>query len=415
MSAGAPTWKIAAVWLARVITGATFAVSGWAKAVDPRGFVYKIEDYLNVWGIDDIIPGSIVLIGAVALSLFELTTGILLLTGCLRRTSAVCGLAMMAFMLPLTLYIAVANPVADCGCFGDLFVISNTATFLKNLGLTALLIVCLLWHKAATPLFRPGFQWLVVILTCIYGLTIATIGWQYQPVVDFRPYGVGHALVGESEEGDYTFIYSKDGEEREFSLDSLPDSTWTFVERHSTGGVDDVFSVFDGDYELTAELFDPSQQGDMLILAVAEPGIDNLMRTRLANELYGYASEHDIQMIGIVALSGDDLDRWIEMAMPDYDVYSSSDTSLKQLVRGPMGLVLLHDGHVAWKRNFATVNPDFLEEDDPLGSIFVVDDGRVAAGLSIFYAVGMMLLLAISALTKINLRPKRKKKPSEVL
>ena len=415
MSAGAPVWKVIAVWVARVLAGAVFAVSGWAKAVDPRGFVYKIDEYLTVWGLDELIPSDIVLIGAVALSLFEMTTGILLLTGCLRRSSALSGLALMAFMLPLTLYIAIANPVADCGCFGDLFIVSNTVTFVKNLVITGLLLVCLLWYKAAQPLYRPGIQWLVVALTCIYGIIVSAIGWQFQPMVDFRPYGVGKTLVGESEEGEYVYLYSKDGEDREFTLDNLPDSTWTFVERHSKGAEADALAVFDGDYDITAELFDPSQQGDMLVLAVSEPGIDNLIRTRLANELYGYAQAQGIQMLGIVALSGENLERWMEMAMPDYDVYSASDTSLKQLVRGPIGLVYLHNGHVAWKRNFTTINPDFLEQADPLGSIHIVDDGRVARWLTGFYVAGLLLLLAISALTKINLRPKRKKKPSEVL
>lgn len=35
----------AAVWLARLIAGATFVVSGWAKAIDPWGFIIKVEEY----------------------------------------------------------------------------------------------------------------------------------------------------------------------------------------------------------------------------------------------------------------------------------------------------------------------------------------------------------------------------------
>ena len=81
MSAGASGWKVAAVWLARVIAGAAFVVSGWAKSVDPRGFVYKLSEYLSVWHIDGIVNTDILAIVAVALSVFEFVTGLMIITG----------------------------------------------------------------------------------------------------------------------------------------------------------------------------------------------------------------------------------------------------------------------------------------------------------------------------------------------
>lgn len=413
MSAGAPTWKVAAVWLARVVAGAAFVVSGWAKSVDPRGFVYKLSEYLAVWHIDGIVSTDILAIMAVALSVFEFVTGLMIITGSLRRSSPVAGLLMMLVMLPLTAYIAIADPVSDCGCFGDLIVLGNTETFLKNIVITAALIIALIWHKAAMPLYRPGLQWLVGVLGGIYAITVAVIGWQFQPIVDFRPYGVGHSLV--AEEADSTgpaYIYSKDGEESQFSLDELPDSTWTFVRVVDKNAGDHSLAVFDDDDDVTEELLAPDESGaPMLLLVVTEPGIDNLVRSRLANELAEYAADNGIRMAGIVALSGDALEQWIEMARPEYDVYSSSDTSLKQLVRGGQGLVLLDSGRkVVWKRNFATIDPDILERESPLQSVVSVDDGRVAIWLSICFVVGLLLLYIISTLTKLNLRPKCKNK-----
>lgn len=422
MSAGAQWWKVLSVWVARIVCGTVFILSGWSKTVDPHGFVLKLEEYLNVWGISDIIPLDIVLIGAVGLSLFELITGVLLLTGSLRRSAAICGLAMMAFMLPLTAYIVIANPVADCGCFGDLLVISNTATFIKNIFITALLVIALIWHKAAMPLYRPGLQWLIIVLTGIYGITIATIGWQFQPVVDFRPYGVGKCLVAEENENESiepTYIYSKAGVEREFPMSALPDSTWTFVRQGEKASDENLsgLAVFDMDgNDVAYDLFDPeSCDSAMLVLAVTEPGIGNLTRSRMANEVYDYATAHGISMVGIIALSGDALQQWIELALPSYDVYSASDTALKELVRGSVGLVYLKNGHVVWKRNFATIEPDFLSNKAPFDNMRIVDDGHVAMWLTGFYVLGMLILLGISDLTKINIKPRRKKMPVQLL
>lgn len=415
MSAGAPWWKVTAVWVARILTGAVFILSGWAKTVDPRGFVIKIEEYLNVWSLADAVPYDIVIMGAVALSIFELTVGIMLLTGSLRRSTPIFALLMMAFMLPLTAYIAIANPVADCGCFGDLWVVSNTFTFVKNLIITALLVILLMWRKAALPLYRPGLQWLTIVLTVIYGMVIAFIGWQFQPVADFRPYPVGTDLFAApaEEESEPKYIYIKDGEERAFTMSELPDSTWTFV-RPADGpaAADNAFAIFDDEgNDVAPEIFDPADvPGSLIIIAVAEPSVANLTRARLANEISGYASSRGIPTIGLVALSGDALARWRDIAMPAFDTYSASDTFLKELVRGPIGIIMLKDGKIVWKRNFATLNPDILSEPDPFGSVKVVDDGRVACWLSGFYLAGMLLLLGISALTKINIKPRRKKK-----
>lgn len=412
MSAGAPWWKIAAVWLFRITAGIAFVVSGWAKTVDPRGFVYKLQEYLAVWHIEDIVSNDILAIFAVVLSVFEFVTGVLLVTGSLRRSAPVAGLLLMAVMLPLTAYIAIADPVSDCGCFGDLIVLGNVATFAKNIVITAALIMALLWYKAALPIYRPGLQWLVGAMSGVYAITVAVIGWQLQPIVDFRPYGTGQTLVAsDGESVGPSYIYSKDGNEHIFGLDELPDSTWTFVATVDKPNEDnESLAVFDGDIDVTEDLFTPDESGlPMLLLVVAEPGVDNLVRSRLANELARYAENNGIRMAGLVALSGSALDQWIEMARPEYDVYSSSDTSLKQLVRGQQGLVMLDgDCRVIWKRNFATIDPDILEQDDPLQSVFRVDDGRVAFWLTGFLTVGLLLLFAISTLTKLSLRPKRK-------
>lgn len=406
MSAGAPRWKIWAVWICRIIAGATFILSGWSKTVDLRGFALKIGEYLNAWGIDGLLPGGLTALAGGAISIFELCIGVLLLTGSMRRMSAAFGLLMMAFWLPLTVYIAIADPVSDCGCFGDFLVLSNTATLIKNIILTGLLVLCLLWHKSAQSLYRAGLQWLIPVLTAIYGLVVAIIGWHYQPIVDFRPYPVGRPLVDDDEAAKISYIYSKDGEEREFSLDELPDTTWTFVSvKENTAGNSRELAVFDGEDEVTQDVFDPEAKGDMIVLVYPQPGFDDLLRARMANEIYDYATQNGIEMVGLVGTSGDALDQWVELSRPQYEVYSSDSTPLKQLVRGDIGIVYMRDGRVLWKRNFTTLPADLLQLDDPFNSVRIFDDGRVAGWLSGCYVVGLLLLLGISKLTTIKIKP----------
>ena len=76
------------VWGLRIVTGALFVMSGLVKVVDLWGFVFKIEEYLNVWGI--VQPRSVVLMAAMLISGWEFVFGALLLAGCYKRVAPCC-------------------------------------------------------------------------------------------------------------------------------------------------------------------------------------------------------------------------------------------------------------------------------------------------------------------------------------
>ncbi len=165
------------VWLFRLLVGATFIVSGWAKSIDPWGFIYKIEEYFSVWGL--YVPREITLAFAVVLAISEFSVGVLVLTGAMRRAAVWLAAAFMAFMLPLTAYIMIADPVSDCGCFGDFLVLSNTATFLKNLALSAMIIYLMVRNIAVKGIYIPGVQWLVMVGALAYSSCLAFTGYRY--------------------------------------------------------------------------------------------------------------------------------------------------------------------------------------------------------------------------------------------
>ncbi len=397
------------VWLARLLTGAVFIASGWAKCVDPMGFVYKIEEYLQAWGAASIFPVQVIVILAVALSTFELITGVALLSGAFKRLAPVCGLVMMCLMLPLTLYVWIADPVADCGCFGDMLHISNAATFLKNLALTALLIYLYRYNGRCLPVFRHGLQWIALCLTGIYGITIASIGWNFQPIVDFRAYPVGSMILGEAGNSIPEYIYEKDGREATFSLDALPDSTWTFVGKTScANNLNESLAIFDGDDEVTEDILGDTET-DLYILVVSEPGLNFLAHARKANEICKAVEADGSRMIAVVAASGETLERWKNFAMPDYDVYSSSDTSLKEFARGGAALVAVKDGRIAWKRNMSTLDAADFTSGKYYSDIYIFDDGSLAKCLT-GAVISLLILLWIISASSLLIRSKISKR-----
>ncbi len=148
--------------IARILFGATFIFSGFVKAVDPLGFAYKIEDYLISFHLTQFIP--LALTFAVALILLEFLLGIFILLSLYSKITTRLAVLFMVVMTPLTLYIALENPVADCGCFGDALVISNWATFYKNIALLSLTIFLYVNRNNSNSFFTNKTKTFVVDL-----------------------------------------------------------------------------------------------------------------------------------------------------------------------------------------------------------------------------------------------------------
>ena len=111
--------------ICRTLLGVVFIFSGVVKAIDPLGTVYKIEDYLKAFGgfFSDLLP--LAEIAAWALIITELLLGVCMAMNVRTKWTSWIALAFYCVMTPLTLYIALTNPVSDCGCFGDAVVLTN--------------------------------------------------------------------------------------------------------------------------------------------------------------------------------------------------------------------------------------------------------------------------------------------------
>ena len=175
----------AAKWVTvfmRVAVGAVFIFSGFSKAIDPWGTLYKFDDYLAALSIS--VWPNLELVGVFGLCAIEFLTGVFLMFGCFRRSISIVAAIIMAILLPLTLWIAINNPVADCGCFGDVFVLSNWATFWKNVVISAGVAWLTVYNKRCGCLIPPALQWIAFVVSALFIVVIELFGYISQPLLD---------------------------------------------------------------------------------------------------------------------------------------------------------------------------------------------------------------------------------------
>lgn len=355
-------WWMIAVWVLRVIIGGVFLFSGFSKMDDLWGFIFKIEEYLSVWHIHQ--PRTLVIIAAMLLSGYEFTLGALLTFGCYKRT-AVWGLSLlMAVMLPLSLYLWLEDPVADCGCFGDAVKLSNGATFLKNIAIAIGLII--LWWKNARihqAIFNPEIQWLVGAIISLFILLVGLYGFNIQPYVDFRPFPIGTSLTEPDDtEASYTFIYEKKGVRKEFALDALPDSTWTFVRRNEAAAAESnsqSLAIFEHDENIASDIIEP--EGYQILVVIPEPRRAGIAYSYTLNEMYEYADSCGIDMTALLGTDQAGIERWEDIAMAEYECYTGDESQLKELARGTIGIVLLENGTIVSKTSLSNILPQAIE------------------------------------------------------
>ena len=299
--------------------------SGFVKAVDPMGTQYKLVDYLTALRLQMLTPDFLTLGASVILSAIEFGMGICLLFGIRKTMSTTVTLLMMLLLTPLTLWVALADPVSDCGCFGDALVLTNWQTFWKNVILLLLAIIVWRWPLEMQRLISEPNQWIVMNYSAVFILVIISGRSLYTlPQFDFRPYHIGTNL--------------REGWQRMMDGEDSPYADF-FIETSDDG--EDITEQVLNDKGYTFLLISPHlEQAD-------DSQLDEL------NQIYEYCLENAYPFYCLTASPARAINHWCDMTGAEYPFCQTDDITLKTIIRSNPGLILLKDGVIIrkWSHN----------------------------------------------------------------
>ena len=273
----------------------------------------------------------------------------------------------MAFMTMVTVWIVVADPVKDCGCFGDALHLTNTETLIKNIVLLVCSLVIMYRPLAMFRFVSKSNQWIVTNYTIVFILVSSGLSLYYLPIFDFRPYHIGVNIPRGMEipkgaklpQFKTTFIMEKNGQRKEFTLDNYPDASWKFIDsktvQTSEGYIPPIhdFSITDNKtgLDLTNSVLSHKGYTFLLIAPHLETADDSNFGD--IDRLYEYAQSYDIPFYCLTASTTKAIKRWVDLTGAEYPFCITDEAVLKTIIRSNPGLLLLKDGTIInkWSHN----------------------------------------------------------------
>lgn len=387
----------------RILLGILFIFSGLVKCIDPTGGAIKVDDYFVAWGWIG-APWWLCMTLSVIQNVVEFTAGFMLVCGVYVSVASFVTLAFMVFFTPLTLYIALANPVSDCGCFGDAFKVTNWQTFGKNIVFLVVAILVFRWRNVDG---RGGKKWRQAAMTAM-GLLVAGLvtmkGLTDEPMMDFRPYAVGTDIKASMSipedapmtEYKTTFILEKDGVRKEFDENNYPyeDSTWVFIDSKSEvvseGYVPPIadfsFVTPEGEDMSEALLNSPNP-----VFVAISPKLNKADKSQMAKlgHQFELAQKNGFDFFVATSSSSADFIAADSLAGVALNYLQADETMLKTIVRSNPGLIVLQNGVIVAKYNLDHV---------PFDAEMASPAAAYLANISRSYAWMMLVCLGLSCI-----------------
>ena len=316
----------------------------------------------------------------------------------------------MGVMTIITIWIAIANPVKDCGCFGDAIKLTNLQTLAKNIILLGCAVILYKMPLQIVRIFSKTTQWIVINYTIIFAVALSLWSLWYLPLFDFRPYHIGANIKKGMEipkdakqpQFETTFILEKNGVSKEFTIDNYPDSTWKFIDSKTVqteeGYVPPIhdFSIEDrktGE-DITEEVLNDKGYTFLLISPTLAKADDANFGP--IDQLAEYAQDHGYRFICLTASDDKDIARWQDITGAEYPFYTTDATTLKTMIRSNPGLILLHDGTIIqkWSHNDLPSMDDLTQplEESQLGKLPTDSMGKKITEIVLWFLLPLILL-----------------------
>ncbi len=395
--------------LCRIIVGIVFIYSGFVKGIDPLGSDYKFTDYFNAFGMGWM--NATTLFFSFALSLAEFLIGIALLFNLWVSRMAWGSLLFMAFFTPLTLVLALTNPVSDCGCFGDAMILTNWQTFWKNIILLLLAIMIFVYRKEYKSSLPLVGQFSFLALAGAGMLCLSVYCYRHLPVLDFRPYAVGKNITegmrlsegAEPDQYEVTLKYKnkQTGEVQSFTEENYPwqdtlnweyeSSSERLVKKGYITPIHDLVIEHPTLGNITEEILEDDNH---TILAVAYNLTQSDMQYQPAiNRLAEYAQEKGIRFYGLTSSSERDIETYKKRYHVPYEFCTADEIQLKTMIRSNPGVIILREGTILDKWAGKDV-PDVKELQDTDLTAYCVYSREQMQRIYLVYSIILLFFVA---------------------
>jgi uncharacterized membrane protein YphA (DoxX/SURF4 family) len=216
----------------RYIIAIIFIASGFVKAIDVKGFSFKLEEYFSPDVFNLTFLQNFTLEIAIFVVALELILGLMLLLKMKLKCTLISLIALCVFFAFLTFYSAYYNKVTDCGCFGDAIKFTPWQSFWKDMALLLGLIILWFLNKKSDTLHNEnGFLKMPFLgIGILVSAFIIYYGIAHEPLIDFRDYKIGTDLNLEKQKiaanpseykTSYTMKNTKTGEEKVVGQDDF--------------------------------------------------------------------------------------------------------------------------------------------------------------------------------------------------
>ena len=395
--------------LCRIIVGIVFIYSGFVKGIDPLGSDYKFTDYFNAFGMGWM--NATTLFFSFALSLVEFLIGIALLFNLWVSRMAWGSLLFMAFFTPLTLVLALTNPVSDCGCFGDAMILTNWQTFWKNIILLLLAIMIFMYRKEYKSSLPLVGQFSFLALAGAGMLCLSVYCYRHLPVLDFRPYAVGKNITegmrlpegAEPDQYEVTLKYKnkQTGEVQSFTEENYPwqdtlnweyeSSSERLVKKGYITPIHDLVIEHPTLGNITEEILEDDNH---TILAVAyNLNQSDTQYQPAINRLAEYAREKGIRFYGLTSSTERDIEAYKKRNHVPYEFCTADEIQLKTMIRSNPGVIILREGTILDKWAGKDV-PDVKELQDTDLTAYCVYSREQMQRIYLVYSIILLFFVA---------------------